>query len=938
MKKFLRKNLKYTTLTLLLLVFSLGFFTFQSVTVVHAQGQNNLNNVSAVGTPDPVRPDIVSSAIITVLAWIIYGFAYVAGLLLTFVIWILINIIQYNNFIDVPTVVTGWVIVRDFCNMFFVLILLFISFAIILRIETYVGKRLLPKLIIMAILINFSRTIFGLIIDFSQVIMLTFVAGFSQYGAAELVNMFQINKYLSFADSSTTVENIGTLGTLGALIAGFLALLITLVVMVVFVAIIIMRIVMLWIYTILSPLIFLGRAFPAAERYTEQIWGDFIKSVITGPLLAFFIWLALATAQSSATILKNNNISSAGMTGTLNSLFTATNFQQYIIVIGLLVGGLMVTQQMGGLAGSLAGKGLGAIQKSSRWVGKKAASGAWNKSKSVAKGTWNISKSVAKGVDNKLGGHVSSNLEKVKSKSGAAGGAALGASVGAILGPVGVLAGAGLGALIGGFAGKKFAGSLTQHRQDSRNRRKAAVEKKAGFDASGNETDDTNNMKYKWNDEYSAYVDDNKLYKENGQVVSQQKSGGKYLNQHGGSQNTATNATHEWDDNMQAYVAMENGKKADVLLKDENGVLVNRYGEFEKQGKKYRRRSSDDDKYYEVNSSGQFVDEKGNPTKDKKPKAMARSAFGGYVKFMKDTRFHDGYMASRTRSLGAAEAAEQAQISDMQKEYGHLSGDEAARLMEVEKNDNKRMALAIVAAIKGGFKNAEKVNIAKNILRGNSALLKQFNDEMNKNHMIINNTNKDGKPDEANITKLISSGKAKWSDQDSKEISQNSQIMDLISKQQSGKFQATLESMAKTNNDQKNLTKALLSNINARGFEGDDFKVRKAAAYFSGDFAGSFKDKNNTVRPDKMGEAIKQIAKGDVFGDLTDATLADADFQQQFVQNVTINQLNAATRSTNVDEAMMDKFMDIIDGQGSQDLKDKIKNNNNLKFYAKPTW
>ncbi|MEK7067652.1 MAG: hypothetical protein AAB956_01510, partial [Patescibacteria group bacterium] len=350
--------------------------------------QNALQNPQYVVVPEnPVQASDnkgnltgPAAAVVTVLAWIIYPFAYAAGLLLTFLIWMFIEVIQYNHFIDVDTVVKGWVIIRDLCNMLFVLVLLTVAFATILRVESYQLKKILPKLIIAAVLINFSRTIFGLIIDFGQVVMMTFVSGFSQFGASEFVKAFQINEYLSFADTHTSTESVGVLATLGALIAGFAALLITLVVIIVFLAIIVMRIIMLWVYTILSPLVFLGYAFPAAQKYTQQIWSDFIKQVVTGPLLAFFIWLALTTAQPSAQALQQSwasyNPFGSGnaafqdqlqqernkMSGALSSIFTANNFQRYIIVIALLIGGLMVTQQMGGFAGTMAGKGMNWIQ------------------------------------------------------------------------------------------------------------------------------------------------------------------------------------------------------------------------------------------------------------------------------------------------------------------------------------------------------------------------------------------------------------------------------------------------------------------------------------------------------------------------------------------------------------------------------------------------
>ncbi|MEK6901501.1 MAG: hypothetical protein AABX37_04105, partial [Nanoarchaeota archaeon] len=54
---------------------------------------------------------------------------------------------------------TGWPIVRDIANIFFVFILLWIALATIFDVETYSAKKLLPTFIISALLINFSLPI-----------------------------------------------------------------------------------------------------------------------------------------------------------------------------------------------------------------------------------------------------------------------------------------------------------------------------------------------------------------------------------------------------------------------------------------------------------------------------------------------------------------------------------------------------------------------------------------------------------------------------------------------------------------------------------------------------------------------------------------------------------------------------------------------------------
>ena len=149
------------------------------------------------------------------------------GIILIFLFQILISLAQYNSFISSPAVTTGWVIVRDICNMFFILILLVIAFATILRLEGYNWKKDLPRLLIYAVLINFSRTICGLIIDFSQVIMLTFVNAFAQNGANNLTYIFQVDKYSSLNNvASGTGSDFFTKVLVGS-IASFFAIVVT---------------------------------------------------------------------------------------------------------------------------------------------------------------------------------------------------------------------------------------------------------------------------------------------------------------------------------------------------------------------------------------------------------------------------------------------------------------------------------------------------------------------------------------------------------------------------------------------------------------------------------------------------------------------------------------------------------------------------------------
>src|SRR3989344_3987006 len=79
------------------------------------------------------------------------------------------------NWFQVPAVLDARRLIRDFVNIWFILILLIIAIGTILRPQSYQAKKLLPTLIMVALVINFSLPITGFIIDISNVISFQFL-------------------------------------------------------------------------------------------------------------------------------------------------------------------------------------------------------------------------------------------------------------------------------------------------------------------------------------------------------------------------------------------------------------------------------------------------------------------------------------------------------------------------------------------------------------------------------------------------------------------------------------------------------------------------------------------------------------------------------------------------------------------------------------------
>ena len=155
-------------------------------------------------------PHILSGLLMPIIS----GF----GKLLTVLINLLITVAQYNNFINSSAVSHGWIIIRDVCNMFFIIVLLVIAFATVLKIEKYSYKRLLGGFLLAAVLVNFSKLVCGVLIDASQILMLTFVKAFSAAAEGNFIKMLGLDKILTLNAS----DRIGDTEVVGALILGLI--------------------------------------------------------------------------------------------------------------------------------------------------------------------------------------------------------------------------------------------------------------------------------------------------------------------------------------------------------------------------------------------------------------------------------------------------------------------------------------------------------------------------------------------------------------------------------------------------------------------------------------------------------------------------------------------------------------------------------------------
>src|SRR3990167_6826126 len=97
---------------------------------------------------------------------------------------------------------TAWTVVRDLSNIFFILILLYIAIKIILDLGGSEAKKMIAKVIIIALLINFSMFFTKVVIDSSNILALIF------YNKLDTVDEKNPNKAEQLIDYATGQKDL----------------------------------------------------------------------------------------------------------------------------------------------------------------------------------------------------------------------------------------------------------------------------------------------------------------------------------------------------------------------------------------------------------------------------------------------------------------------------------------------------------------------------------------------------------------------------------------------------------------------------------------------------------------------------------------------------------------------------------------------------------
>ena len=315
----------------------------------------------------------------------------VAGTLFNYVV--IKGVFQFSTFIgNSPGLLAAWKILRDIGNMGLLFGFIFIGLATILDLHTYTAKKALPRLIIFAVLMNFSLFAAEAVIDVSNVFSSVMYAqantdpcslgGTTQVSGSAAGSTYNeqsalegtcgvnygIAGHIMESTGLSTIFSIGP-GELPFSVYAGLALF-AIIGAAVFIAAALMlaiRVVVLTFLMVLAPLGFAGMALPPFQKMASSWWNNLIKQAFFAPVMLLMLFVSLKIADSFGTV------SGGGLAGALSqpNVSTMGIFLVFTLVIGFMLASLVVAKNMGATGASWATQAAGKYAFGSvGWVGR----------------------------------------------------------------------------------------------------------------------------------------------------------------------------------------------------------------------------------------------------------------------------------------------------------------------------------------------------------------------------------------------------------------------------------------------------------------------------------------------------------------------------------------------------------------------------------------
>lgn len=267
-----------------------------------------------------------------------------------------------------------WTTFRDIANILIIGMFTFIALSMILGIEKFNAKQMVAKVLVIAILINFSLLFTRLIISSSNFVATQFynaalvgtmpeqgvtaATSFGKYQVGISGRFAQLMGVTSFAETDQALWKTATATDNGwiTLLLGIVSAIIFMVTALFFFYasfLLIARAILFIILLITSSLAFASYLIPGVALGGfgwKQWWSSLLQNAIFGPLLLIMLWATIQLGEGIVKINSSNGklgdlLSNAANQGGINALFS------YLMILGMLYASIKIASSFSGKIG-----------------------------------------------------------------------------------------------------------------------------------------------------------------------------------------------------------------------------------------------------------------------------------------------------------------------------------------------------------------------------------------------------------------------------------------------------------------------------------------------------------------------------------------------------------------------------------------------------------
>lgn len=324
----------------------------------------------------------LGASILWILVSVLGALLGVFGMLFNWVV--LVTVFQFATYFgNSEGLLVAWSVLRDLGNILLLFGFIFIGLQTILNIGHFSVGKALPRLLIFAILINFSLLVSSAIIDASNIFSAAFYteAGSVNCGGTadsmerqEMVRQCTgdgiAGKIMAAAGLTNIFQHVSNLGQIWSADSGFGMLLtysglllLIIVMMLVFIAasiMLVIRAITLMFLMVLSPLGFAATAIPQFEEYSKMWWNKLLSQAFFAPAFLLMLFAGLKIMEGASDTFNSNGASlvdafAAGGTG------AGGIFILFMLITGFVIGSLMVASKLGAMGASFATRQAGNV-------------------------------------------------------------------------------------------------------------------------------------------------------------------------------------------------------------------------------------------------------------------------------------------------------------------------------------------------------------------------------------------------------------------------------------------------------------------------------------------------------------------------------------------------------------------------------------------------